>query len=109
MGQVIRGAHEVLRPAVRLEREAHEAREKILRDRRAMDLRWLMTSPQGRRIVARLMAEARIQAPVKTPEEIGARDHMLRFAAELIEHDHRLWLTMLEESLQDARNAGNAS
>lgn len=104
----LRVTHETLSPGAKLRREAEEARQKIQRERRESDLRWLMSNAAGRRIVARLMAEARLQHEVSTPEQIGARNHMVRFSGELIGNDLRAWLTMLEESHRDASHASGA-
>ncbi len=110
----VRRGVEMLSPAARERREAEEARLRTLRDRRKSDLRWLMSEPQGRRIVAKLMAQARLQDSTHHPDQRmterleGARDFALALASELIATDHKLWLLMLEEAWVDAVNAKTA-
>lgn len=108
VGNAITRTHEVLSSAARHRREAEEQRLRVLRDRREADLRWMMSSPSGRRIVAQLMAEARLQDTV-TAEQIPMRNHMVRFAGELIAVDHELWLLMIQEAHLEAINASRAS
>lgn len=109
VGNALRNTHELLSPAVRQAKSDEEAREKVFKERRASDLRWLMSQPAGRRIVAKQMAEGRLLDKATTPEQAAVRNHLVEFAGELIALDHKQWLLMLDEAHIDARNARNAS
>lgn len=107
--QLITRTHEALSPAARQARELEESRQLRLRIRRETDLKWLMSQPAGRRIVARLMAEAKLMEKVSTPEQIGARNAAIAFSGELVALDYRAWLLMLEEAHADSVHTADAS
>lgn len=109
MPDFVRRGVETLRPGARERREAEETRIRRFKDRRASDLRWLMSQPQGRRIVAKLMADGKLLDKAQTAEQTAVRNHLVDFAGELIGIDREAWLLMLDEAWVDAEHAKNAS
>jgi hypothetical protein len=107
----LRRTAESLSPGAAARREAEEYRLKLAADRRAEDLRWLMTTPQGRRVVYQLMVEGRQQGSTYHPDKRltermeGARDLVCRLADEVSKADPDGWMRMLAE----ARHANSAS
>lgn len=108
-GKLIRQTHEALNPAARLRREQEEERIRLLQERRKDDLRWIMSTPQGRRVVHRLMADGRQQGstydkdPRITERLEGARDLVQRLAEEIASADTEGWLLMLSEQFNASR------
>lgn len=107
-GDILKRTHEVLNPGARDARELIEYRNKILRERRASDLRWLMEDPRGRRIIQQLLASARFMEVATTPEQVAIRNFMVPFAGELVALDFNLWQKSIEESHSYSKDAGFA-
>lgn len=108
-GKLIRQTHEVLNPAAKARREQEEERLRLLAERRKDTLRWIMSTPQGRSFMHRLMSDGLLfgstyhDNPRITERQEGARDLVQRLATEVGIADTEGWMLMLNEAINASR------
>jgi hypothetical protein len=99
----------VLNPAAKARREQEEERLRLLAERRKDTLRWIMSTPHGRRFIYDLMAAGRQQGSTYDKDQRiterleGARDLVQRLAEEITNADTEGWLLMLNEAINASR------
>lgn len=87
-------------------------RARVQRDAEAADLKWLMSSKRGRRIVWRLLSLSGVFQPVFHPTAMvmayqeGKRNYGLQILAEVNKHCSDLYPTMTKESTHDGHPDG---
>lgn len=91
-----------------------ETKARLARELEEADLKWLMSSKRGRRIIWRLLSQAGVFQPVFHPTAMimsyqeGKRNYGLQILTEVNKHCSDLYPTMMKENTHD-RNADGTS
>ena len=84
-------------------------REKSVRERELMDLKILLSSPEGRRFIWRLMGKAKVfesvwEQSAKIHYNAGQQDFGHFLMAEVVEADQKALFLMMQESKKKEEN-----
>ena len=99
-------------PAQEAAKADKELRSRVARETEAADLKWLMSSKRGRRIVWRLLSQSGVFQPVFHPTAMvmafqeGKRNYGLQMLAEVNKHCSDLYPTMTKENTHDGNPDG---
>lgn len=108
--KIFHAAAELIQPARKAEREKQEKAARDTEAQRAIDFHWLMNSPNGRRIVWRLLGSCGydgripIEPTAVSHYRIGRLDIALDLKAEINRREPLTWFIMEREAM-DAANA----
>ncbi len=110
----MQSVRDIIRPAQAKARKEAAAQAALRAAEERMDLRWLLSDPRGKRIVARILSRCHLLAPTsqtdqrKTEQAEGRREFAISFWSDMVgaAPDEALSLFHLDPGFQRAREAG---